>query len=223
MTDLKAIGKASGSWWAWLRYLTRSRSIVQDLLGEIERADGLQDSLGVQISELKDDLEIERQKTANMAAVTDALDEALDDAEDSRKALLKTCAQRDALQERVDVLQANCDQNAKAQAECAAAQEWARQIESKALEASKSQHHAEARVALLESELAEARLKLARPISEKPSHNGNTAALEKRIREQDDAIRHLVQWIRTTHRTSTMPEVNTIKRLLFNAQHSNRQ
>lgn len=218
MSDLAAIGKASESRWTWLRYLFGSRLIVQELLDEIERGLGLEG----RIDDLKDELDEERQKTANMAAVTDALEEAVADATNAKAALLKTCAQRDALQERVDTLQANCDQNVKAQADCAAAQEWARQIEADGLEVRKAKHDAEARIVILEARLKDAQDKVSK-LKLVTTSGEDVSELWKIIQEKDEAIHHLVRWIQTAHRTTPMPEPNTIKRLLFNAQNSRRQ
>lgn len=223
MTNLADIGKASESRWSWAKYLFRSRRIVQDLLDDIERAKGLEETIREWVKKLESDLEAEKAKTGNLAAVTDALDEALKDAENARSLVLKTCAQRDALQERVDTLQANCDQNAKAQAELAAAQEWSRQVEDESAKARHAKHDADAHIVILEAELKDIKAKLAKARESNGYASEDVTELWRTIRDKDDAIHHLVRWIQTTHRTTPMPEPNTIKRLLFDAQQARRQ
>lgn len=221
MTDLNDIRSAAGHWWTWFWWLPKSRRVTLELAQRITEKPA---SGGVDVSVLNDleaKLANEVANSSRIPGLERSLEKAILERQDALDEAHKLTIERDMLKGHADALQSEVDLAHKAHADLASLQEWCKEVEDSERHARKDKNDADARVVVLEAELKETRAKLAKAPA--VSHNGKgDAELLKLVRDKDDAIFHLVRWIRTTHRAGKMPEPKTIKELLFNAQQSHK-
>lgn len=180
---LDKIGKASESWWRWLLWIPRSRSLVQYLVAALKDVPTQEKLTRDTIHKLEIDLAVAVEKCARLDTLEATTSKALADQQNAMANEQNARIEADAAKGHCKILQQECEQ------------------------ARSDKLNAEARIVVLESEVADFKSK--------------TAELEKVRQDNTEAIVHLVRWIRTTHRVMPMPEPGTIKELLLNAQKRN--